>query len=233
MSQTLIPPVPPRLLLVEDDPVIADVLASELRLDGFEVRVEADGLQGLLAARQSLPDLVILDLMLPGLNGFEICQRLRHSSDVPIIMLTALDSVADRVEGLNVGANDYVRKPFSLEELIARIRAQLRSQQPTQHHELTFADLRMDLDTREAWRGERALKLTQKEFELLHYLMEHPRQVKTRDQILEVVWGYDFDGENNVVDVYISYLRAKIEPPPESPVIHTVRGVGYVLREAT
>ncbi|MBC7542536.1 MAG: response regulator transcription factor [Candidatus Sericytochromatia bacterium] len=231
MAETQSPPKGARVLLVEDDPLIADVLATELRLEGFQVEVASDGLRGLLAARQQEPDLIILDRMLPQLNGTELCQRLRQSSNVPIIMLTAMDSLQDRVEGLNFGANDYLSKPFALVELIARINAQLRSHSPPERRVLIFADLRLDLDSHEAWRGEQPVALTPKEFDLLGYLMAHPRQVKSREQILEAVWHYDFDGENNVVDVYIRYLRTKIERPDQQRLIHTVRGVGYILRE--
>lgn len=219
------------ILLVEDDPVIAEFVATELRLEGYAVLIEPDGVRGLLAARQNSPDLVILDRMLPGMDGGEICHRLRQTSDVPIIMLTALGSLHDRVEGLNLGANDYLAKPFALEELIARINAQLRARAPRAKTMLAFADLSVDLDTHEASRGNRPLSLTPTEFELLRYLLEHARQVKTREQIVQAVWGYDFVGETNVVDVYIRYLRTKIEQPGQPRLIHTVRGIGYILKE--
>jgi DNA-binding response OmpR family regulator len=222
---------PIQLLVIEDDPVIASAIATELELEGFRVHVENNGLTGLTVARQRQPDLIVLDRMLPGLDGLEICRRLRQSMDVPIIMLTAVDRPEDRVEGLNLGASDYLGKPFLLEELIARINAQLRAHHPQPRKILTFADLRLDLEAHDVRRDERRVTLTPKEFDLLHYLLQHPRQVKTREQIVEGVWGYDYEGDSNVVDVYVRYLRTKLEETGLSRLIHTVRGVGYILRE--
>lgn len=225
--------LPVKLLVIEDDPLIAAAVAAELELEGFTVQVEGNGLSGLAAARQQAPDLIILDRMLPGLDGMEVCRRLRQSMDVPIIMLTAVDRPEDRVEGLNLGANDYLGKPFLLEELIARINAQLRARRPQARTVLGFGDLTLDLETHEVRQAERLISLTPKEFDLLHYLMQHARQVKTREQIVENVWGHDFEGESNVVDVYVRYLRNKLERPGQDRLVHTVRGIGYVLRDET
>jgi DNA-binding response OmpR family regulator len=222
---------PIQLLVIEDDAIIAEAIATELELEGFQVHVEHNGLTGLTAARQRQPDLIVLDRMLPGIDGLEICRRLRQSSNVPIIMVTALDRPEDRVEGLNLGASDYLGKPFLLEELIARIHAQLRLVTPPPRTMLTFADLTLDVDAHEVRRGDQALTLTPKEFDLLQYLMQHPRQVKSREQIVESVWGYTYEGDSNVVDVYIRYLRSKLDLPDHGRLIHTVRGVGYILKE--
>jgi len=189
-----------RILLVEDEPEIAEFVATELRFEGFEVRVEHDGMRGMIAARQDPPDLLILDRMLPGLDGLEITRRLRKTSDVPIILLTARGEPRERVEGLNAGANDYLPKPFDLDELIARVNAQLRAHKP-------------------------------KPKTYFEYLIANARQVRTREQILEAVWGYDFGGEDNVLEVYVRYLRNKIEKPDLPKLLHTVRGVGYVLKD--
>lgn len=221
-----------RVLVVEDENEIAEFVATELRFEGFDVRVEHDGMRGLMAARNDPPDVILLDWMLPGMDGLEVCKRLRQTSDVPIIMLTAKGETKDKVEGLNSGANDYLPKPFDLEELIARVNAQLRARKPRPKTRFQLAELSLDTESREVRRGERTIDLTPKEFDLLKYLIQHPRQVKTRDQILEAVWGYDFEGEDNVLEVYIRYLRNKIEREELPKLIHTVRGVGYVLREA-
>jgi two-component system OmpR family response regulator len=220
-----------RILIIEDETAIADFLATELRFEGFDVRVEHDGMRGMIAARQAMPDLLILDRMLPGLDGLDLCRRLRQTSDVPIIMLTAKGEVIDRVEGLNTGANDYVAKPFAFEELLARINAQLRAAKPAPKTSLVLADLSLDAVTREVRRGDRAIELTPREFGLLDYLMRHPRRVLPREQILQSVWGYDFEGDEGVVEVYVRYLRAKLERDGEPRLIHTVRGIGYVLKE--
>lgn len=220
-----------RILVVEDEHEIAEFVATELRFGGFEVLVEHDGPRGLAAARAERPDLVLLDWMLPGLDGLEVCRRLRQTSDVPIIMLTARSETRDKVDGLNAGANDYLPKPFDLDELLARVNAQLRAHRPQPRTRFALGDLSLDVETREVWRGDRRVELTPKEFELLKYLLQHPRQVMTRDQILEAVWGYDFGGEDNVLEVYIRYVRNKIERDDSPKLVHTVRGVGYVLRE--
>lgn len=220
-----------RILLVEDEPDIAEFIAMELAVEGYEVRVERDGMRGLVAARQDEPDMIILDRMLPGLDGLEFLRRLRQSSDVPILMLTALGQTRDRVEGLRLGANDYLPKPFDIEELLARVEAQLRARKPSVRTRYEVADLSLDLQSREVARQGQGIDLTPKEFDLLHYLIQHPRQVMTRPQILEAVWSYDFGGEDNVLEVTISNLRSKLERGGLPRLIHTVRGVGYVLRE--
>jgi two-component system OmpR family response regulator len=221
----------PRILVVEDEHAIAEFLATELKFEGFDVLVEHDGMRGLMAARQSAPDLIVLDRMLPGLDGVEVCRRLRSTSDVPIIMLTAKGEVPDKVEGLNAGANDYLAKPFHFEELLARIKAQLRAQKPEPKTRFALADLSLDTKTREVLRGDRPVELTPREFGLLEYLIRHPRQVLTRSQILESVWGYEFNGDDGVLEVYIRYLRTKLEREGLPRLIHTARGVGYVLKE--
>ncbi|MEM1391937.1 MAG: response regulator transcription factor [Cyanobacteria bacterium P01_H01_bin.150] len=221
------------IILVEDEIKLAQFLEMELSSEGYSVSIANDGMAGLILARESSPDLAILDWMLPGLSGVELCRRLRATgSKIPIILLTAKDEVTSRVEGLDAGADDYVVKPFSIEELLARIRAHLRRRtEEDNRHLLLFEDLSLNRQTRQVFRGDRAIELTVKEFDLLEYLMSNPRQVFTRDQILEKVWGYDFVGDSNVIEVYIRYVRIKLEENNEKRLIHTVRGVGYVLRE--
>ncbi|AFZ02177.1 response regulator transcription factor [Calothrix sp. PCC 6303] len=220
------------ILLVEDEVKLARFIELELTSEGYEVRVANDGITGMTLARESPPDLAILDWMLPGLTGVELCRRLRATgSKIPIILLTAKDEVSDRVAGLDAGADDYVVKPFSIEELLARIRAHLRRVQEDNSDILQFEDLKLNRRTREVFRGERAIDLTAKEFDLLDYLMSYPRQVFSREQILEKVWGYDFVGDSNIIEVYIRYVRLKLEENGEKRLIQTVRGVGYALRE--
>ena len=220
------------ILLIEDEIKLARFIELELNSEGYRITVAHDGMAGLTLARESSPDLVILDWMLPGLTGVEVCRRLRTTGNkVPVIMLTARDEIQDRVAGLNAGADDYVVKPFSIEELLARVRAHLRRQQEDDQDVLQFADLSLNRRTREVFRGQRAIELTVKEFDLLEYLLSHPRQDYARDQILEHVWGYDFIGDSNIIEVYIRYLRLKLEENNEKRLIQTVRGVGYVLRE--
>ena len=220
------------ILVVEDETKLAQFIELELKYEGYRVSVAHDGLAGLAAVRESQPDLVILDWMLPGISGPEICRRLRSTGDqVPIILLTAKDEVGDRVAGLDAGADDYVIKPFSVEELLARVRAHLRRNQEEGPEILQFGDLSLNRSTREVYRGERLIELTAKEFDLLEYLLAHPRQVLTRDQILERVWGYDFMGDSNIIEVYVRYLRLKLEADKEKRLVQTVRGVGYVLRD--
>ncbi len=220
------------VLVIEDETNIAQFLERGLIYEGFRVEVTYDGPSGLAAARDNPPDLVILDWMMPGLDGIEVCRRLRAASAVPILMLTAKDAVPDRVMGLEAGADDYLVKPFSFDELLARVRALLRRSGTTSQPEvLRFADLALDTGTHRALRGDRAIDLTAKEYELLELFMRNPRQVLTRDVIFDRVWGYDFGGESNIIEVYVRYLRQKTELDGEPRLIHTVRGVGYVLRE--
>ena len=219
------------ILVIEDEQKIADFLRRGLTYEGFQVEVRMDGESGLKAARDNPPDLVVLDVMLPGLDGFEVCRRLRAGGSVPILMLTARDSVADRVKGLDSGADDYVVNPFAFEELIARVRALLRRSRPNEEMVLHFADLTLNVTTREITRGVRKVELTTKEFDLLHFFMRHPRQVLPRELIYDRIWGYDFGGESNILEVYIRYLRSKLESGDEPRLIQTVRGVGYALRE--
>ncbi|MCC5609105.1 response regulator transcription factor [Nostoc sp. CHAB 5834] len=220
------------ILLVEDEVKLARFVELELSSEGYNINIAHDGIAGLTLARELSPDLVILDWMLPGLSGLEICRRLRATGiSVPVILLTAKDEVNDRVAGLDAGADDYVVKPFSIEELLARIRAHLRRTQETDQDIFQFEDLSLNHRTRQVYRGKRAIELTAKEFDLLEYILSHPRQVFTKDQILQKVWGYDFMGNSNIIEVYIRYLRLKLEENNEKRLIHTVRGVGYVLRE--
>lgn len=220
------------ILLVEDEVKLARFVELELSCEGYKVSVAHDGLTGLTAARETHPDLLILDWMLPGLSGIEICRRLRSTGDkVPVILLTAKDEVSARVAGLDAGADDYVVKPFSLEELLARVRAHLRRTQQVDPDILQFEDLSLNRRTREVFRNSHLIELTAKEFDLLEYLLNHPRQVITRDRILEQVWGYDFMGDSNIIEVYIRYLRLKLEANNEKRLLQTVRGVGYVLRD--
>ena len=220
-----------RILIIEDDEAILRVLRRALSYEGYRVDTAPDGESGLNQARDYHPDLVILDWMLPGMDGLEVCQRLRAGGSVPVLMLTAKDTLQDRVQGLDAGADDYMVKPFELDELLARVRALLRRTQPERVPMLSFADLTLDTSTRQATRRGRVISLTAKEYDLLELFMRHPRQVLTREMIFDRVWGYDFGGESNVLDVYIRYLRQKLEIEDEQRLIHTVRGVGYVLRD--
>jgi two-component system response regulator MprA len=220
-----------RILIVEDDPAILKILQRGLAYEGYTVDVAIDGRAGLNQARDHHPDLVILDLMLPGMDGLEVCRRLRSGGTLPILMLTAKDAIQDRVQGLDAGADDYLVKPFNLDELTARIRALLRRTQTERNQVYQFADLKMDTASRQVTRGDRLVSLTAKEYELLELFLRHPRQVLTREIIFDRVWGYDFGGESNVLEVYIRYLRQKLELNQEPRLIHTVRSVGYVLRE--
>ena len=220
------------ILLVEDEERLARFIELELSSKGYTITVAHDGFTGLTMARESPPDLLILDWMMPGMTGLEVCRRLRATgSKVPVILLTAKDEVSDRVAGLDAGADDYVVKPFSIEELLARVRAHLRRNHEENPDLLQFDDLTLNRRSREVFRNGRSIELTAKEFELLDYLISHPRQVITRDQILEKVWGYDFMGDSNIIEVYVRYLRLKLEENSEKRLIQTVRGVGYVLRE--
>jgi DNA-binding response OmpR family regulator len=220
------------ILIVEDESEIAGYLRRGLAFEGYSAEIAANGLSALAAARERPPDLVVLDLMLPGVDGLEVARRLRAASDVPIIMLTARDAVPDRVAGLEAGADDYLVKPFAFEELLARIRVQLRRHQAQDTGEvLRFGALAIDLAAHEVRLGDRRIDFTAKEFELLELFMRHPRQVLTRVLLYERIWGYDFGGESNVIEVYIRALRQKLEAAGAPRLIHTLRGVGYVLRE--
>ncbi len=220
------------ILVVDDDRKITDMLRRTLIYEGYRVTTAADGEEALIKAQSERPDLVILDWMMPKLNGLETAKMLHETSPVPILMLTARDAVENRVEGLDSGADDYLVKPFAPEELLARIRALLRRTDTAEKGAaLTYADLTLDPLTRETRRGARSFNLTPKEFDLLSYLMRHPRQVIPRERLLQDVWGYDFDGNGNVLEVYVGYLRTKTEAGGEARLIHTVRGVGYALRE--
>jgi len=218
-----------KILVVEDDAQIVRVLRLELEHEGYVVDTASDGLAGLEKALKE-PDLVILDVMLPKMDGLEVCTRVRAKSTVPIIMLTAKDRIPDRVSGLDLGADDYLTKPFSIEELLARVRARLRERNP-KSNVLTVRDLTMDRDRHEVRRGERSIALTAKEYALLEYLLLHRNKVHTRDELFNGVWGSDFLGDSNLIDVYIRYLRGKIDDGFEDKLISTVRGVGYTLRE--
>jgi two-component system response regulator MprA len=220
-----------KILIIEDDEGILRFLKRGLAFESYQVETSLDGQDGLAKVREWHPDLIVLDWMLPGMDGLEVCRRIRASGPVPILMLTAKDMIQDRVQGLDAGADDYMVKPFELDELMARIRALLRRTQPDRVPVLTFADLTLDTSSRQALRNDREIQLTAKEYDLLELFMRHPRQVLTREMIFDRVWGYDFGGESNVLDVYIRYLRQKLVVNDEQQLIHTVRGVGYVLRE--
>ena len=222
------------ILIIDDDLKITDMLRRTLAYEGYHVVTAADGHEALSKAQAHRPDLVVLDWLMPGLDGIEVAKRMREADDTPILMLTARDAVQDRVTGLDSGADDYLVKPFTPAELLARIRALLRRSESAnikKEKPLTYADLYLDPATRETRRGDRPFRLTPREFDLLQFLLRHPRQVLLRDQILQEVWGYDFDGIGNVLEVYVGYLRAKTEASGEPRLIHTVRGVGYALRE--
>jgi two-component system, OmpR family, response regulator NblR len=222
----------PRVLVVETDEVLAQHVSMDLRESGYDTAIAYDAPSGLHQAEEFKPSLIVIDRMLAGESGLWLCNHLRASgARVPVLLLMARDSVDDRVACLEAGADDYFLKPYRSEEFLKLVRLYLQPDN-TSNEQLRFADLVLDLATRRAIRNERAIDLTMKEFELLKYLMEHPREVLTREQILENVWGYDFMGESNVIEVYIRYLRLKIEDEGEKRLIQTVRGVGYVLREA-
>ncbi|MFE3763431.1 response regulator transcription factor [Streptomyces sp. NPDC059104] len=230
---------PQRILVVDDEPAVREALRRSLAFEGYGTRTAVDGLDALDQAATYAPDLIVLDIQMPRMDGLTAARRLRASGSVtPILMLTARDTVGDRVTGLDAGADDYLVKPFELDELFARVRALLRrssyaapSATPESSADvLSFGDLRMDLTTREVTRGHRAVELTRTEFTLLEMFLAHPRQVLTREQILKTVWGFDFEPSSNSLDVYVMYLRRKTEAGGEPRLVHTVRGVGYVLR---
>jgi two-component system response regulator MprA len=221
----------PHILVVDDDTKIAAALRRALVYEGYQVEVAPDGPIALTRARERMPDLAILDVMLPGIDGLEVCRRLRAEGDLPILMLTARDATADRVRGLDSGADDYLVKPFAYEELLARVRALLRRRGPRVRRTLRYADLVMDIGTHEVRRGDGVIPLTAKEFDLLQHFLRNPNQVLRREQLLDAVWGFDFGASSNVVDVYVGYLRQKLEVGGRPRLLQTVRGVGYVLRE--
>jgi two-component system, OmpR family, response regulator MprA len=221
------------LLLVDDDQGIRTGLQRVLSYEGFQVRLAASGAEALERLSERRADLLLLDVRIPDPDGLEVCRRLRDAGDrTPVLMLTAADTVEDRVAGLEAGADDYLVKPFAVEELLARIRALLRRRPGWEARVLRVGDLTLDRDTFEVWRGERPVALTRREFELLEVLMRHPNQVMSRQRLLRLVWSYDFPTGTNVVEVYVSYLRRKLEGPGERRLLHNVRGVGYVLRHA-
>ena len=220
----------PRVLVVEDDEAIAQVLQRSLRLEGYDVKIAGDGVAALEEAHAFLPDLVVLDLGLPRLDGIEVARRMRESDDVPILVLTARDAVEARVEGLDSGADDYLVKPFDRQELLARLRALLRRRPPRGQAALGVGDLRLNPDTHEVSRGTRRIDLTQREFELLEYLMRNERIVISRQRLLDEVWGYDPFSMTNTIEVFVSNLRRKLEAGGEPRLLHTIRGAGYVLR---
>jgi two-component system response regulator MprA len=220
------------VLVVDDDPRITDLLRRILAYEGYSVAIAASGDEALNRTLERPPDLIVLDILLPGLNGLEVARRLRAAGDnVPILMLTARDAVADRVEGFETGADDYLVKPFAQEELLARAKALLRRNQEERHEVLRYADVELDTSTRLAHRGAREIELSPTEYELLALFLRRPRQVLTREIILDRVWGLDFEGSSNVMEVYVGYLRAKLEAEGEPRLIHTIRGVGYVFKE--
>lgn len=221
------------VLIIDDDPRITALLKRALNFEGYSTTVAGDGVEGLDKALKGNPDMVVLDIMMPEMDGWEVCRRIRAETDVPILMLTARDEVSDRVKGLDMGADDYLVKPFALEEFLARVRSMLRRQKAAKEGDrrLCFADIILDTGTREVFRDGREIRLTAKEFDLLLLFLEHPRQVLTRDLLMERVWGYDFSGESNVLEVYVGMLRQKLEEVGEKRLVHTVRGVGYVLKE--
>jgi DNA-binding response OmpR family regulator len=220
----------PRVLVVEDDEAIAQVLQRTLRLEGYDVKIAADGVLALDEAHSFLPDLIILDLGLPRLDGIEVAKRLRESDDVPILVLTARDAVEARVEGLDAGADDYLVKPWERQELLARMRALLRRRPPRGQATISVGDLELNPDTHEVSRSDRGIDLTQREFELLEYLMRNERIVISRQRLLDEVWGYDPFSMTNTIEVFVSNLRRKLEAGGEPRLLHTIRGAGYVLR---
>jgi two-component system, OmpR family, response regulator MprA len=233
LTQTTVEQGMQRILVVDDDPAITSVLRRGLSYEGFTVHTAASGRDGLAIAREQPPDLIILDIMMPDLDGLEVLRRIRAADPkLPVLMLTARDAPADQIHGLENGADDYVVKPFTFEVLLARIHVLLRRQEVERPAVMRFADLSLDTGTRRAQRGTRAIDLTSTEYKLLLLFLEHPRQVLTRDILMERVWGYDFSGDTNVLETYIKQLRQKLEGADEARLIFTVRGTGYVLRES-
>ncbi|MDQ4048693.1 MAG: response regulator transcription factor [Actinomycetota bacterium] len=221
-----------RILVVDDEPAVREAIERALRLDGYDVELAGDGEQALNAVEARAPDAVVLDILMPRVDGLQVCRRLRGTGDrVPILMLTARDAIGDRVGGLDAGADDYLVKPFALDELLARLRALLRRAHPDERAELRFGDLSLDPAAYEVRRGDRLVELTRTEFLLLELFMRHPRQVLPRSTIFEHVWGFDFGATSNSLEVYVSYLRRKTEAAGEPRLLQTVRGIGYVLRD--
>jgi DNA-binding response OmpR family regulator len=221
-----------RILVIDDDPAVTSLLKRGLAYEGFAVDTAASGTAGLTLARERAPDLVILDIMMPGMDGLEVLRRLRAGDTrLPVLLLTARDASSDQVQGLASGADDYVVKPFTFDVLVARVRALLRRQQADQPVDLRFADLTLSTASHVAWRGSREVPLTSLEFKLLREFLEHPRQVLSKEVLLDRIWGYDFGGNTNVVEVYVKQLRQKLEAAGEPRLLHTIRGAGYVLRE--
>ena len=221
-----------RILVIDDDPAVTSVLKRGLSYEGFAVDIASSGVEGLAIAREHVPDLVVLDIMMPGMDGLEVLRRLRGSdSKLPVLLLTGRDAPADQIDGLERGADDYVVKPFTFEILVARVRALLRRKEGDHPDVLRFGDLSLDTGTHQARRGEREITLTSTEYDLLHQLLLHPRRVLPRELLMERVWGYDFGGNSNVLEVYVKQLRQKLEAVGEPRLIHTLRGTGYVLRE--
>jgi two-component system response regulator MprA len=220
------------ILVVDDDPAVTSVLRRGLAFEGYHVQTAGSGAEALRVARERPPSLVILDVMMPGIDGLEVCRRLREGDrTLPILLLTAKDAPADQIAGLETGADDYVTKPFNFDVLLARVKALLRRGEQSEPATLTYADLRLDTGARVGYRGDRQISLTTTEYELLRLLLSHPRQVITKDQIMERVWGYDFGGSTNIVEVYVRSLRVKLEEGGERRLIQTIRGAGYALRE--
>ncbi len=225
-------PMKAHMLVVDDDPRITELVRRIFAYEGYSVAVAANGQEALDRTLERPPDLIVLDILLPGIDGLEVARRLREAGDnVPILMLTARDAVANRVEGLAVGADDYLVKPFAPEELVARVKALLRRSQAERHEVLRYADVELDTGTRLAHRGAREIELSPTEYELLLLFLRRPRQVLTREIIMDRIWGLDFEGSSNILEVYVGYLRTKLEAEGEPRLIHTMRGVGYVFKE--
>lgn len=226
-----------KIVVVDDDDKITSMLRRALAFEGYTVITAGNGTEGLKAVLDHEPNLVILDVMMPFVDGFEVCRRMREGGiDIPVLMLTAKDEISDRVKGLDLGADDYLVKPFALEELLARVRVLLRrkaERTTAPSHRISYEDITMDFDTREVFRGEHLIELTTKEFDLLHLFLQNPKRVLSRDVIMEKIWGYDYSGESNVLEVYIALLRQKLEEHGGKRIILTVRGAGYVLRGDT
>ena len=220
-----------KILIIEDESNISDFVKMELEYEGYEAEISEDGKEGLIKALREDYDLIVLDLMLPGISGLEVCRRLKKEKDIPVIMLSAKDSVMDKVAGLQIGADDYIAKPFAIEELIARIQVRFRRTEKVKSNIIKFKDLSIQLESRTVMKNEEKINLTNKEYELLILLLNNKGKVVTRDNILNEVWGYDYDAGTNVVDVYVSYLRNKLDEKNKEAYIETVRAVGYIISE--